>query len=790
LAALQAGNIKDAERSLKVVLRTQPRHVAALNLLGIVLTRLGRFAEAETYLRRALEEHPNSDATLYNYGIILKDLNRPTEALQRFTQALAINSAAAETWNMRGTVLSDLKRPDDAIADFEKAIQLSPRYAEAFCNKGNSLAILKRLEEALSAFERALTLKPDLIEAWCGRGNVCCELKRHDEALGAFEKALALKPGLPEAWFGRGSVLFELKRHDEAIADYKKALTLKPDYIDAYNNCGSAFLELENVVEAIAAFDKALGLRPDFAEAWQGIGSAFLQLKQYDKAFADYKKALTLKPDLAEAWFGLGKVCIVLRRWADAFSNLDKAFSLKPDLKYVGAYRLWAKLQICDWTDLEAEVAQLLSMIKERQPSSTPFTLLLMPLSAADQLQNIRRFLQDQRTFQPVWRGEVYSHERIRIAYVSSDFREHAVAYLTTGLFEHHDKSRFEMTAISFGPERDSEMRSRIKASFERFIDVDPQSDQEIADLIRQLEIDIVVDLNGFTQEGRPGVFARRPAPIQVNYLGYSGTMGAEYYDYIIADRTVIPDEHFEFYSEKVVWLPDSYMVNDAARRIAERVPTRSELNLPDTGFVFCCFNQSFKLNPMVFDLWMRLLKEIDGSVLWLKYYNETDSHNLRLEASRRGVAPERLVFAPQVPLVAEHLARHRQADLFLDTLPYNAHTTASDALWAGVPVLTCLGSTFVGRVGASLLKAVGLSELVTTSLEEYEALALKLAHDPALLAALKVKLASHRDSYPLFDTKRFTRNIEAAYTMMWQRYQRGEPPQNIAVGPSSADDG
>jgi len=407
--------------------------------------------------------------------------------------------------------------------------------------------------------------------------------------------------------------------------------------------------------------------------------------------------------------------------------------------------------------------------------------LLAIPSSAADQLQCAKSYIADLPSFPPLWSGKIYAHDRIRVAYLSSDFREHPVAYLTAGLFEEHDKSRFEVTAISYGPQSESDMRRRLKGAFERFIDVRLQTDEQVAKMIHELEIDIAVDLNGITQDARPNVLARRPVPIQVHYLGYAGTMGADYIDYVIADSTVIPRDQFEFLSEKVVWLPDSFMANDARRPIAERTPTRGECALPEDAIVFCCFNNSFKIAPDIFKVWMRLLKATDNSVLWLRGHAPAIVANLRREAETNGVPSDRIIFAPRVSSVADHLARQRQSDLFLDTLPYNAHATASDALWAGVPVLTCLGATFAGRVAASLNYAIGLPELVTNSLEEYEALALKLAHDPALLAALKAKLASHHETYPLFDTKRFTRNIEAAYTTMWQRYQRGKPPSPVA---------
>ncbi|HEY2531284.1 MAG TPA: tetratricopeptide repeat protein [Xanthobacteraceae bacterium] len=747
LAAFRAGNAEEAARLFKLVLRKQPGHVGALNLLGIVLTQLRKFAEAEAYLRLALQQRANSDATLYNYGLVLKALNRPAEALERFTQALAMNSNVAEAWNNRGTIFNDLKRYDEAVGDFDSAIRLNPRYAEAFCNRGKSLAILERFDQALAAFDRALELKPGLAEAWCGRGNLSARHKRYDEASAAYDKALALKPDFAEAWLGRGDTLAALKRCDHALAAYERALALKPE----------------------------------LAEAWSGRGNVLAELRNYDQAFAAYERALALKSDLAEAWLGRGNVSLQLKRYDDAFTAYDKAVLLKPHLDYAASARLLAKLHLCDWTDLAKDVASVLSIVRDRKALGAPSAMLPIPSSASDQLLCAKRHFQHQPSFPPIWHGEVCSHDRIRIAYLSADFHDHATARLAVGLFEQHDKSRFEVTGLSFGPDQESTLRQRIKSAFEHFADVRFRSDRDVADLIRQLNIDIAVDLKGFTADNRLDVLARRAAPIQVNYLGYPGTMGADYIDYILADSTVIPEDQRAHYSEQVVWLPDCYQVNDDRRAISQRVPTRRECGLPDDAFVFCCFNNPYKITPEIFDVWMRLLTAIENSVLWLFEGNSAVARNLREEAEKRNISSQRLIFAGHANS-EDHLARHRQADLFLDTLPYNAHTTASDALWAELPVLTCLGSTFAGRVAASLLKAVGLSELITTTLADYEASALKLARDPRLLTALKAKLADNRATHPLFDTKRFVRHMETAYLTMWEAYQHGRPPASFAV--------
>jgi protein O-GlcNAc transferase len=852
VSALNQGDVAEAERLFKKVLQSKPNHIAALNLLTVLLMRTGRFAEAEPVIAKAISLGPESDAAYYNFGLILKRLNKPTQALQQFNKALSLNSVVPETWNNRGTVFNDLRQYTEATVDFDRAISLRPSYSEAYVNKGKSLAGLKRYDDAFTAYDKALALKPDLAEAWLGRGTLLAELNRCDEAFAAYDKALALKPDLAEAWLSYGQVFTCLKRFDEAFAAYDKALALKPDLAEAWLGYGQVFTSLKRFGEAFAAYDKALALKPDLAETWLGYGQVFLGLRRYDEAFAAYDKALALNSDLAEAWLGCGQVFTSLKRFDEAFTAYDKALALKPDLaeawlghgriflglrrfdeaiapydkalalkpdlalawlgrgtalhelkrfdeaidaydqalklrpdiEYAEGARLSARMSSCDWANIELEILHFLSAVTDQKLVSAPFTLLAMPTSSADQLQVAKTFVADQVPFPALRRGDIYSHDRIRIGYFSADFRQHPVAHLAVGLFEKHDKSRFEITAISFGPDDGSDLRSRIKSAVENFVDVGRMPDLAVAEFIRDREIDVIVDLMGLTENCRFSVLSRRVAPIQVNFLGYPGTMGADFMDYIIADPTIIPKDHFRFYSEQVVWLPDTHQPNDNKRRISERLPTRAECNLPEAAFVFCCFNGSYKITPAIFDLWMRLLRAVPNSVLWLSKPSPTAEANLGKEAELRGVSRGRIVFAPRFAEMSDHLARQRQADLFLDTLPYNAHTTASDALWAGLPVLTCTGETFAGRVAASLLRAVGLPELVTMSLEDYEALALKLAHDLSFLQAIKAKLVRNRNIYPLFDTARFTRHLEAAYATMWERYQRREEPQAFAVAP------
>ena len=681
LAALSQQKISEAERLFRELIRIKPTHVAALNLLTVVLMSMERFAEAEEFIERAVTLNDNSDVSFYNYGLILKRLGRATEAKRQFDKALHLNSGVYETWNNRGTVFNDLKQYDQAVSDFDKAISLNPNYLDAFCNKGRSLVGLKRLDEALAAYGKALALKPDLAEAWLGRSGVLAELKRYEEALADFDQALTLKPDLAEAWLGRGSVLAELKRYQKAVY----------------------------------AFDKALALEPDVLAA---EGS-----------------------------------------------------------------RLHCKMRLCDWSNLAVECGHLISSVKDDKTNTDPFAFLTISASAEDQLKCAKLWVNKRfpRSDNQVWHGEIYKHKTIRVAYVSADFHQHATTHLMAGVFEEHDKSRFEVTAISIGPDDASEMRQRLKGSFDRFTDARTLSDDEIASRIRDAEIDILVDLKGFTQDARTDIFARRPAPIQVNYLGYPGTMGADYIDYLIADQTVVPKSHQAYYTEKLVYLPDSYQANDARRTVSSKLFTRAECKIPEKGFVFCCFNNNHKIAPEVFDCWMRILHQVNDSVLWLLEGNAIAVSNLRKEAVARGIGAERLIFAPFMP-PSDHLARHRLADLFLDTLPFNAHTTTSDALWAGLPVLTQIGETFAGRVAASLLNAIGLPELITSTRQEYFELAIALATDPEKLAAIKHRLSQNRLAKPLFKTQLFTRHIEQSYEAMHERYQAGLTPENIYV--------
>jgi protein O-GlcNAc transferase len=779
----QQGQLDQAGPLYEEILAAQPDHFEILHRLGILRYQQGRKPEALHYLNAALTVNPADVAALSNAGLISAAMGRPQEALANYDKALALKPDYVEALVNRGIALRNLNRPAEALASFDKALAFRPAYPEALSNRGNALRDLKRFGEALADYDKALALKPNYAEAFNNRGNALRDLKRIAEALASFDAALALRPDYAEAHYNKCTALMDLDRPEEALASCDSALAFKPDYAEAHNNRAAVLADLNRAEEALASCDRALGLKPDFAEAFNNRGNALRDLERSEEALASYNRAIQLKPDYAEAHANRGDMLDELRRFDEALQSYERAFQLWPDTDYLAGKLCHTRMKICDWRDYENHVARLPEHIRNLERIVHPFAILAL---SGD--PGLLRKSSEIWTKAKYSSGEAYPtisaprrHDKIRIGYFSSDFHQHATAVLTAGLFEAHDRAQFDLTAFSFGPETDDKMRQRLKASFDRFIDVRANSDREVASLARELEIDIAVDLKGFTQDARSRIFAMRPAPVQVNYLGYPGTMGSDGIDYLVADAVVIPPAHQRHYAEKIVYLPNAYQPNDRKREIAGGKFTRAEAGLPQDGFVFCCFNNNFKIVPAQFDIWMRVLKSVDGGVLWLFADNPGAASNLRSEAAQRGVDPDRIVFAPRMP-APDHLARHRLADLFLDTLPFNAHTTASDALWAGLPVLTQAGDAFAGRVAASLVQAIGLPELVTASPEAYETLAIELARNPSRLQAIKGKLARNRLATPLFDTERFTRHIEAAYTAMHQRHLAGLPPDHIHV--------
>ena len=665
-------------------------------------------------------------------------------------QALRLQSSNPHVLRLLGVIAAQRRQYSDALKYLNDSLKALPKNSLALSNLGNVFFELKEYSNALDACDKSIKIDPKYEEAWSNKANILYELKRYDEALEHYDKALSLKPDQAEVWSNKGNTLHDLRRYDEALAHHDKALSLKPGYSEAWSNKANVLHDLRRYDEALAHHDKALSIKPDYAEAWSNKGVTLHELKYYDEASAHY----------------------------------DKALSLKPDIDWVYGELLHTKMKICSWSSLDECLENIENKILKNEKVIRPFQLLNLCDDSFLQKKCSETYAKDGYPTN-LTLGLINKYpkkDKIRVAYFSPDFRNHPVSYLISELFEIHDRNRFEILAFSLqkAPDGD-EVNIRLRKGFDVFMDVENMSDLQIAQLARQLEVDIAIDLSGPTLYARPGIFSYRAAPIQVNYLGYPGTTGADCIDYIIADKTIIPIESQSHYSEAIVYLPNSYQANDRNRLISDMNFTRLDLGLPANGFVFCCFNNNFKILPETFDGWMRILKAVDGSVLWLFQDNPLAVQNLKKEATKRGIDSKRLVFAERMVL-PEHLARHRQADLFLDTVPYNAHTTTSDALWAGLPVLTLVGRSFAGRVAASLLNAIRLPELIARTQGEYEALAIELATNPKKLTEIKLKLANNRLTSPLFDTPLFAKNIEAAYIRMYEQYQADLEPEHISI--------
>lgn len=747
------------------------------------LHRQQRIAEAEALYRTLLARIPAHPDALRLLGLCRYQQGSLEEARSLIAQSLEHDGGNPDAHSSLAVVLLDLGRPQEALASLDRALALSPRHGEAHLNRGRALEALGRPEEALDSLDRAVQCGVGGPALWYNRGLSLQRLGRHAQAVAAYDRAMAIDARNPRILVNRGEALRTSGRLEAAAESFRAALAVDPRSAMAHNGLGAVAHEQGLLDEALASYERALALAPGNPHALANRGRVLGQMGRREEAVGALEEAAALDAGNAQILADLGSALLALKRYDQARRHLDAALALSPAIPLALGDRLHADQQVCAWERYAHDTAAIPAEIEAGRLPAVPFTLLFVPGSARLQRRCAEAFVRRHYPAQssPLWRGERYGHERIRVGYFSADFHDHPTAHLLAEVLERHDRSRFEISAYSFGRDAHDAWRARIQAAAERFHDVRQASALRIATLARGHELDVAVDLKGFTLGNRTGVFAHRPAPVQVNYLGYPGTMGAPYIDYLIADATLVRPGDEDGYTESVVCLPHSYQPNDRSRPIAAAPVSRAGAGLPEGAFVFCCFNHFAKINPPVFDAWMRILRQLPGAVLWLLDKNRAGTANLRREAEARGVAAARLVFSPDRDLPA-HLARHRLADLFLDTVPCNAHTTASDALWAGLPVLTCLGETFAGRVAASLLNAAGLPELIARSLPEYEAAAISMARDPARLRSLRDRLAQGRLSVRLFDSARYARHLECAYERMWERQQRGLPPAPIRI--------
>jgi predicted O-linked N-acetylglucosamine transferase (SPINDLY family) len=758
-------------------------HIARLLEQGLDHFRQGNIAAVTPLYAEVLRLDPLNFDALHLLGVIAYQSQDFLSAVNLIAQALVIKPKDSSALNNIASALIELSRFDEAREKLNLAVAIKDDYAEAYFNLGNLNFKTKKFQEAIGNYKKAIEIKEADAGAYNNIGSVQIELNQFEDALHSFGQAIKINPDFADAHFNNGNVFRKLKRHEEAIECYLIALKIIPNHFKAYCNLGASLVELGRVKDAEDCYNKAISINPNYAEAHYNLANVLKKLKRYGEALQSFDLAISLNYSLVEAHSNRGTLLAELKQIDSAVVSYKNALLIEPDLDYVFGQMLHLKMKQCDWSNFDEMSSIYIQGIADQKKIMPPFAALSLIDYPALHFLCSKVFTKNK--YPKSDSNKTYKNlrldEKIRIGYFSADFHNHATMHLMVQMFELHDQNKFEIYGFSFGPSVQDEMRFRASKSFYKFFDVSEASDIEIACISRDCGIDIAVDLKGHTQDARTGIFAQGAAPIQISYLGYPGTMGAEYIDYIIADEVVIPKECQAYYSEKVIYLPCCYQVNDSNRKISDIKFSKEQLGLPNSGFIFCCFNNNYKITPEVFDCWMRILDAVEGSVLWLLEDNEFASNNLRFEAKSKGISSDRLIFASRMPS-DEHLARHRLADLFLDTYPCNAHTTASDSLWAGLPVLTFMGESFASRVAASLLNTLNLEELITESIIAYEKLAIQLAMHPSQLNEIKQKLSTSTLNSPLFRTETFTRHLEDAYVAAYKRHKDDKLPDHIYV--------
>lgn len=778
----QKGKLQNAVRAYDDAIRLDMRHIEARCRHGEVLAELGRLGEALFAFDQAISLAPWLSDTHDRRGVVLAQTGRMVEALAAFEQAVTIDPGNRNAANNRANALKSLGRITDALDVLDELVRNAPDFAAARSNRALVLAALDRHEEALAEFDTAIACDPGQPDPYCNRGAALMKLGRPDEAAEALQRALALDPRHAGALSNLGELYAKQGRLDDAMISYRKILALDPNDVDANVGLGRALLALRQFADAGTCYQEALKQDVSNIAALLGLANALLELDRLAEAIVCYDHCLSVDPNNATAHHGRGIVLGFLGDAEEALASYERAHAIDPAHPGELMTRCHAAMRLSLWDHFDEQVAELRRRIAAGGNEGPPFALLALTDDAVAQRRAAETFSAQFEADHPAepLAARYPRRDRIRVGYFSSDFQHHATTHLFIETLEAHDRDRIELFAFSFGHPAIDEWRRRVTDACDRFLDVRHQPDAEIVRQARELEIDIAIDLKGYTKGCRPGIFLHRAAPIQVSYLGYPGTSGMPTIDYLLADEVLVPERYQHFYSEKIAYLPGCYQPNVALTEIP-RVADRHGAGLPDDAFVFCCFNQNYKITPEIFAVWMAIVGQVQGSVLWLWVDHEVARQNLRRNATSLGIAEERLVFAERAPST-QHLDRVRLADLFLDTLPCNAHTTASDALRMGLPLLTCAGQSFASRVSASLLTMLGLPELIASDLRDYQRLAVELATDTARLAAIRSKLLTNRSGSRLFDPRRPARGLEAAYARMYARHHDGRPPDHIHI--------
>jgi protein O-GlcNAc transferase len=810
--------LDDAVKSYERAIALEPENAEAHNNLGNVLRELEKLDAAINSYEQAIEINPNYVEAHYSLGLTFHDLGQLENTVNSYKQVVAIKPDFAGMHNNLGNVYIEQGELNDALKSYKKAIAIKPDFIEALYSLGMIYQEQNLLNDAIKSYERVISIKPNLAEAHYCLGDIFLGLDRLNDAVRSYESALSIKPKLTEAHNNLGIAFKELGNFDNAVRCYQmalninpnyaeallnlgfihhkrgkleesikcylQALSIQPDYAEVHNNLGNLLVDLGQLDEAVKNFKIAISIKPNYAQAHNNYGIALNALGHQNAADKSYKKAISIKPNYAAAYANHAELLTDLKQFNEALSSFKFAIKLNRNINFALGNFLNTKMHLCIWDNLSINLKEIQEKIINKEKAIDPFSLLA--LIDDPELQKITADTYVSELYPKI--QFIYKlktnpkYKKIRIGYFSADFREHPVSALTAELYESHNRNKFEIYAFSFGPDTNDEMNLRIKAGVDHFYDVHTMSHKDVVNLSRSMKIDIAINLGGHTKYSRTGIFAMQAAPIQVNYLGYPGTMGGDYMDYLIADHELIPKDKQYCYSEKIVYLPNSYMVNDTKNKVSKRVFSREECGLPRDGFIFCCFNNHYKITPNIFIRWMRILAKVDGSILWLNEGNEIANKNLKIQAEKNNIDESRIIFAQRLNLREEHLNRIQLADLFLDTTPYNAHATTSDALQMGLPVLTFKGNSFVSRVASSLINSVNLPELITTTLEQYESLAIQLAKNPKELNSIKEKLLNNLPHSPLYDTSLYVEHLESAYLKMYERLKKDLNPDHIYV--------
>jgi len=813
----QQGELELAQEKYRQVLEKNPNSFDALHLLGCIEGQKKNYIASIIFFNQAISINPTDPIVFNNRGNIFNEMNAFDEALASYDEAIRIDDKYSEPLFNKGVLFESINKKEEALQCYTLAISRNSNHFKAFCNQAILLKQLGNIEKALDSIQQAIKIDPSNYVTYNLMGKFYYSKKDYSSAINSFTKAielnnsfmegfnnlgnalaatgqsalametyntvLMLEPNNSEALFNKGLLFEEFQKYDLALESYNHSLLIAPNAHGVHLNKGNVLKKMAKFDEAMLAYDAALSLKSDYSEPLSNSGLIYQELRDFDKALEYYNRAISIGDLNLTPLYNRGQLYKECLKFSEAISDFKKLYEIDKNYPYILGEIFYCNMFICDWNTYEADLNSLINNTFSHSKCSASFSFLTSVDSPELQKISAEIWFNDKVKVSNslgAFRTKNKS-KKIVLGYFSSDFYNHATSFLIAELFELHDKDKFELIAFSFGADSNDEMRNRLLESFDKFIDVKKMSDMQVAELSRELGVDIAIDLKGYTLNSRPSIFAYRAAPIQVNYLGYPGTMGDHCYDYLLSDKVVIPKQSQSFYTEKIAYLPNCYQVNDSKRILNNFSISRSDVGLPDEGFVYCCFNSSYKITPYIFDVWMRVLSEVKDSVLWLLEQNSDSVKNLHLEAEKRGIDKSRIIFSPRIEH-DQHLQRFFLADLFLDTFPCTAHTTASDSLRCGIPLLTIAGESFVSRVASSLLDTLELGDLIANSFQEYEKLAILLGSDKIRMDHLKTKLLNNIVNAPLFNTELFTTHLEKLFVEMQKRFLDNAPLGHILI--------